>query len=98
MTNRGDKLTSVIFASMPPFWYQHPDFVWEASLPFLILVVQSGGPHWVRVRPADPLPGTGILVERHKVFQGQSSFLPAADPQRTIHGSPLPGHLCCPES
>ena len=42
MTKRGDELTSVTFASMPPFWYQHLDFVWEASPPSLILAVQSG--------------------------------------------------------
>lgn len=42
MINRGSELTSVIFASVTPFWKQHPDFVWGTSTIFSVYVVQTG--------------------------------------------------------
>lgn len=42
MINRGSELTYVIFASVTPFWEQHPDFVGGTSPIFSVYVVQAG--------------------------------------------------------
>lgn len=59
----GDELTSVIFASSPPFWYQHPDSAWGGGLP---CALDSRCSRWLT-----PLAGTGVLMERHKLFRAR---------------------------
>lgn len=46
MITRGDELASGIFASMPPFWSQHPDFVGGTSLALSMQAGQPDWPHW----------------------------------------------------
>lgn len=95
--NRNDELTPVIFASIPSFWEQHPDFVRGPPLDSQFMWLSLADLTWPELGQWT-LCLWCSLVGRHKAFKDPEFIHPSSRPQQDCPWVPATRNAGTPES